>query len=184
LESERFLPGCHVPLFETVTSLSGSTEALRCHRYGVIEAVDGQFRRVVLRPWPKIVSAPGILLIGGWQHDHCAGDRVRLFYNQPRGHSNFLVLKYIGSTRGATLGTVTRALAVLDEIARLKGSDALLCDLANGRITTKLMSRRGWEPHCPSRFHRHYIKRFYGVYPTPPPWLSTSVPSPAGRGLG
>jgi hypothetical protein len=178
--TEHDRPGCCVPLFETVTDLTAGADPLRRRRYGVIEAVDGQFRQVVLRPWPKIVSVPGILLIGGWQHERRAGDRVRLFYNQPRRFPNFLVLKYIGSTHGATVGTVTRALAVLDEVARLKGSDALLCDVANGRITTKLMDRWGWEPHCPSWFHRHYIKRFYGVYPSPPPWISSAEVT-AGR---
>ena len=69
------------------------------------------------------------------------------------------------------MGTLIRASAVLDEIARLKQSDALLCDVSSGRITTRLLSRWGWEPHCPSWFHRHYIKRFYGVYPARPAWL-------------
>jgi len=60
---------------------------------------------------------------------------------------------------------------ILDEIARLKQSDALLCDAISERITTRLLSREGWEPHCPSLFHRHYIKRFYGVYPPRQGWL-------------
>jgi hypothetical protein len=158
-------------LFETVTDLIDGADLLRRRSYGVIEVAGGRFRRVVLRPLPKIVSAPGILLIGGWRHRRQSGDCIRLFYNQPRRFSNFLVLKYAESTRGTSMGTVTRALAVLDEIARLKGSDALLCDASNGRITTKLLSRWGWEPHCPSWFHRHYIKRFYGVYPVPPQWI-------------
>ena len=157
--------------FKTITDLIEGVESLRCHRYGVIEVVGGRFRCVRLRPLPKIVSAPGILLFGGWRHSHRSGNRVRLFYNQPRRFSSFLVLKYAESTRDASLGTVTRALAVLDEIARLKRSDALLCDVSNGRITTKLLGRWGWEPHCRSWFHRHYIKRFYGVYPSPPRWI-------------
>jgi hypothetical protein len=63
---------------------------------------------------------------------------------------------------------------VLDEIARLKRSDALLCDVSNWRISERLMARFGWEPHCPSRWHRHYIKRFYGEYPPPAGWLEKS----------
>jgi pyruvate,water dikinase len=63
------------------------------------------------------------------------------------------------------LDVIANRARLCEVIARLKGSDALLCDVANGRITTKLLSRWGWEPHCPSWFHRHYIKRFYGVYP-------------------
>jgi hypothetical protein len=158
-------------LFETVTDLTAGAELLRRRPHGVIEVLDGQFRRVLLRPFPKIVSAPGILLIGGWKHRSLCGDSIRLFYNQPRRFHSFLVLKYAESARQTSVKTLTRALAVLDEIARLKRSDALLCDAANGRITTRLLSRWGWQPHCPSWFHRNYIKRFYGEYPTPPGWI-------------
>ena len=159
-------------LFETVTNLTVGAQRLRRCRYGVIEVAGGQLSRVVLRPLPKIVSAPGIFVIGRWSHRRCQGDHIRIFYNQPLRFPNFLVLKYAESARNTSLGTLSRALAVLDEIARLKQSDALLCDASNGRITRKLSSRWGWEPHCPSWFHRHYIKRFYGVYPPMPDWIS------------
>ena len=93
-----------MPLFETVTDLAEGAETLRRRRYGVIEVADGRFRRIVLRPFPKIVSVPGILLIGGWHHRHRRGDHLRLYYNQPRRFSNFLVLKYIESARDTSMG--------------------------------------------------------------------------------
>lgn len=171
-----------MPLFESVTNLSDGADILRHRPYGVIEVAEGLFRRVLVRPFPKIVSAPGILLLGGWRHRHQTGDTIRLFYNQPVRFSKFLVFKYAESAHATSLATLTRALAVLDEIARLKQSDALLCDVANSRITTQLLGRWGWEPHCPSWFHRHYIKRFYGAYPSPPAWIcdraEASVVSP------
>jgi hypothetical protein len=163
-----------MPLSESVIDLAADAETLRRRPYGVIEVADGRFLRIVLRPFPKIVSVPGILLIGGWCHRHRSGDRLRLYYNQPRRFHNFLVLKYVESAHDTSMATLTRALAVLDEIARRKGSDALLCDVSNWRITTKLLGRWGWTPHCPTRFHRHYIKRFYGNYPAPPAWLGVS----------
>lgn len=158
---------------ETVTNLVDGAETLRRWRCGVIEAADGRFVGVRLRRLPKLVSAPGIWLFGGWRHAHASGDRIRLFYNQPRRWSDFLVLKYAESARNTSMGTLTRALAVLDEIARLKRSDALLCDASNARITTKLLGRWGWEPHSPSRWHRNYIKRFYGTYPPRPAWMTS-----------
>jgi len=162
-------------LLESVTDLSEGAAVLKRRAYGVIEVVDERFRRVVLRPWPKIVSAPEILLLGGWLHRRRPGDRLRLYYNQPRRFPNFLVLKYCLSARNTRYGTLSRALAVLDEIARLKGSDALLCDVSNWRISTKVMARWGWQPHCSSRWHRHYIKRFYGTYPPPADWMGASA---------
>ena len=62
------------------------------------------------------------------------------------------------------LETFRRALTALDEIARIKRSDALLADVSNLRISDRLLARWGWVPHCPSRWHRHFIKRFYGSY--------------------
>ncbi len=131
-----------LPLFETVTDLCDGAETLARRPYGVIELSEGEFRRVVLRPLPKIISVPEIRLFGGWYHRHRPGDRMWLYYNQPRSCRNFLVLKYFVSARQTTMKTACRAMAVLDEIARW-----------------------GWEPHCNSRWHRHYIKRFYGKYP-------------------
>ena len=161
-----------MPLYETVTDIRAGAEVLRRRRFGVVEVTDGRFSRVVLRPLPKIISGPEILLLGGWHHRNRPGDRIRLYYNQPWRFPNFLALKYIVSARQTSLGTFTRALAVLDEIARIKGSDALLCDIGNWRLSTKMVARRGWRPHCPSWFHRHYIKRFYGEYPARPSWLA------------
>ncbi len=156
-----------MPLFRSVSDLVTGADMLRRHRYGIIDVADGQLRGVTLRPFPKIVSAPGVALVGRWRHRHVTGDHLRLFYNQTWRFPNFLVLKYIESARNTSYRTLVRALAVLDEIARLKKSDALLCDVSNRRISTRLMARHGWQPHCPSRFHRHYIKRFYGDYDSP-----------------
>lgn len=161
--------------FQTVTDLHAQADTLRWGRYGVIEVVKGQFRQIRLRPLPKIATVPGILFFGGTCHRRFPGDRVWLYYNQPRRFSNYLVLKYIVSSREGSFSSACRALEVLDEIARLKRSDAVLCDVANWRISSRLMARWGWEPHCPSRWHRHYIKRFYGNYPPPAAWIAANA---------
>lgn len=153
------------PLFETVTDLEQSQNTLRQRRYGVIEAAEGRLERVRLRPFPKLVSAPGILLLGIWQHRHRPSNRCLLYYNQPWRFPNYLAVTYLVSGRKTTLATICRVLETLDRIAEIKQTDALLCDVANWRISADVLARWGWEPHCPSRWHRHYIKRFYGDYP-------------------
>jgi hypothetical protein len=153
-------------LFETITDLSSEAEVLCRRRYGVIVIEDGQFQRVVLRPWPKILVGPEVLWLGRWMHQRRGGDRLRIYYNQPWRFSNFLALAYAISARETTMRSVRVGLEVLDEIARLKRSDALLCDASNWRISERFMRRWGWVPHCPSSWwHRHFIKRFYGKYP-------------------
>jgi hypothetical protein len=88
-----------------------------------------------------------------------------LYYNQPRLHPNYLSLKYAVSSRDTSLASMLGALAVLDEIARIKRSDAILTDAANFRISDRFLRRQGYERHTQARYHRNYIKRFYGQYP-------------------
>ena len=115
------------------------------------------------------------MLFGNTFHRYFSGDRFWLYYNQPLRFPNFLVLKYVVSGRNTGFGSLARALDVLDEIARLKRSDALLCDVGNWRISTEVLGRWGWTPHSPSRWHRHYIKRFYGKYPPRAKWIENML---------
>ena len=166
-----------VPLFETVTDLVDEADVLARRPYGVIEMVDGRFRRVLLRPYPKMLLGPEIIVFGGRHHRRRRGDRLLLYYNQPRRFRNFLALKYVVSARETSMGGVARALDVLDQIARLKRVDAMLCDVSNWRISKRSLARWGWELHCPSRWHRNYVKRFYGNYPPRPAWMGEDEPA-------
>ncbi len=165
------------PLFETVCGLTSDAEILGARRYGVIEARDGQFHRVRLRPFPKIGSVPESLVLGAAYHCYIASDRCLLYYNQPHRFPNFLAVGYFLTGRGTRLTTIRRALDALDEIARIKRSDALLCDAANWRLSTALLTRWGWKPHAPSRWHRHFIRRFYGQFPPRPAWIARAEES-------
>jgi hypothetical protein len=81
---------------------------------------------------------------------------------------NFLALRYVVSTTGTSYRTFRAALTVLDRVAELKQIDAIVCDAGNVRLSDRLMARLGWEPHKRQRWHRNYIRRFYGVYPASP----------------
>jgi hypothetical protein len=152
-------------LFERVRDLEGEADVLRRRRYGVIVIEDERLAEIRLRPWPKIISVAEISLLGSRVHDRVTGNRCWLYYNQPLWHSNFLALKYVVSSRGASFKTFRTALLVLDEIARIKRTDALLCEASNLRISDRLLKRWGWESHVASSRRRHFIKRFYGTYP-------------------
>ncbi len=151
--------------FEAVHDLTQGAEVLRRRRYGVIEVSDDRLVGIWLRPWPKCISLPEISFFGRGYHQRRPGNRCWLYYNQPLRYSNFLVLKYIVSARDTTLGTARGALTVLEEIARIKRSDALLTDASNLRISDRLLARWGWKSHVAGSWHRHHIKRFYGDYP-------------------
>jgi hypothetical protein len=161
-------------LGETVVDFDVSRERIRVRRYGVVEIVGGELAAVHLRPWPKLLALPEILPLGTRYHASGDADHCLLYYNQPWRMPNYLALKYMVSTLGTSYATFRAALTVLDAIAALKQSDAILCDAANVRITDRLLARFGWEPHKPQRWHRNFIRRFYGNYPT------VRLPLPAG----
>jgi hypothetical protein len=152
-------------LVETIADLNTGCERIRARRYGVIETAHGEFQSICLRPWPKLIAAPEFLPLGPRYHQRGEADRCLLYYNQPRSMPNFLALKYIVSTLGTSYQTFRAALKVLDAIAEMKRIDAIVCDAGNFRLSDRLMTRLGWEPHKPQRWHRNYIRRFYGSYP-------------------
>jgi hypothetical protein len=153
-------------LLETITDFDAGRERIRARRYGVIETCSGRLWAIHLRPWPKLVAWPELWpLVGPRYHGRGEADRCLLYYNQPRRMPSFLALKYIVSTRGTSYRTFRAALTVLDTVAELKRTDAIVCDAANPRLSDRLLARLGWQPHKPQRWHRNFIRRFYGTYP-------------------
>lgn len=149
----------------TITDWNAGRDALVRGRYGVIEAAAGRIVAVHLRPLPKLISWPEFWPTGAGYHQRGDADRCLLYYNQPRQFANFLAVKYVASTAGTSYATVRAAITALDALAELKGTDALLCDAANTRLSDRLLARFGWAPHKPQRWRRNFIKRFYGAYP-------------------
>ncbi len=150
-----------MPLFETVTDLERQQATVRKRRYGVLSVSAGQFEQICFRPFPKLFSIQEFTAIGGWRRRNAAGDRCWLYFNQPRNHSQFIAVKFVIGTPNMSLLTLHAALRTLDRIGQIKGSDALLCDAANLRISDRMLKRFGWEPHAPSRWHRNFIRRLY-----------------------
>ena len=159
-------------LFESIVELEPHQETIRRRAYGVIEVVRGEFRRIAFRPWPKVISLAEIQWLGRRTHQRLRADACRLYFNQPATSRNYLALKYVVSSFGTSYRTILVAQRVLDEVARIKGSDAIVCEVTNDRIADRMMRRWGWEPHLASSGRRHYIKRFDGVYPTGGPPLN------------
>lgn len=146
-------------LFDTVTDLNASRDTLRARRYGVIETRGGKLVSITLRPWPHLLSLRELWPLSDRWRPSGPADRCRLYYNQPRGHSNFVALRYVACTAGTSYRTFRAALTTLDRVAEIKGSHALLCDAANQRLSDRFLRRMGWEPHAPAWGRRNYIRR-------------------------
>jgi hypothetical protein len=97
-------------------------------------------------------------------------DRCELYYHMPLGSPDFLTLSYIRSSKTAGYPTVFVAMLALDEVARILGAKAAVCHVTNGRISDRTMQRFGWSRHCHHWAGRHFIKRFYGHYPSISPY--------------
>jgi hypothetical protein len=154
-----------MPLFDTVLDPHAEADVVRRRRYGVIQAAEGRLLAVHFRPWPKLASLPE----AWWQERRRPsrrGDRCLVYFNQPLSYSRFLAVTFAVSSRDCTVRTLHAARRALETIAEIKQADALLCDAWNTRISERLLRRWGWEPHTKSRWHRNFIRRFYGVYPT------------------
>ena len=152
-------------LYETVTDLEVDAEIVRRRRYGVIEAIGGRFRRIVFRPWPKWISIPEVMLLGPWFHQRRRTDRCLLYFDQSWRQPNYLAVKYLLTYGGTSYGSVVAARRAVDEVARLKGSDALVCQVSNKRLNSRIMKRWGWEPLNDSPRCTLFVRRFYGEYP-------------------
>lgn len=161
-------------LWQTITDIQAHRDTIRDRRYGVIETSAAELAAVHFRPWPKLLAWPEVLPVGPTYHARGQADRCLLYFNHPLSCPNYLALKYIVSTAGTPYATFRAALTALDSVAEIKRSDAILCDAFNRRLSDRLLKRFGWQPHKPQRWHRNYIKRFYGNYPT----ANSSMTSP------
>jgi hypothetical protein len=164
---------------ETAFDFETGRESICARRYGVIETAAGRLQAIHFRRWPKIASWPELLPLGARYHCRGAADRCLLYYNQPRRLPNYLALRYVVSTVGTSYATFRAALRALDRVAAIKLIDAIVCDAGNIRLSDRLMTRLGWESHKPQRWHRNYIRRFYGVYPE----IASAPAGGAGTGL-
>jgi hypothetical protein len=152
--------------------------AIGAGRYGVIETTGGCLQAVHIRIFPKLLALPELWPVAARYHGSGEPDRCLLYFNQPWSCPKFLALKYVVSTEATSYATFRAAIRTLDAIAAEKGIDAIVCDAANSRLSDRFLARQGWEKHKPQRWHRNFIKRFYGQYPIVKlPVLARGTPS-------
>ena len=153
-----------------VGSLHDNHTVVARRRQGHLIVEQGRMRALLGRWWPHYGSLAEV----AWD-SYCRRlsrrslhDRCDLYFHQSFGSSTFLTLSYVRASPSTSMTTLFAASLVLDEIARIKGTDAIVCNVTNNRISSRLLQRWGWEKHCESWSGRHYIKRFYGNYPIIP----------------
>ena len=148
---------------QPVTSIAKQTKQIVSRRAGCIHVASGNLIAVTGRWWPY--AGNHLQATFDYRLRPLKEDLCQLYFHEPFGSPGFLTLSYVRSGDKTSLSSFYGATLVLDAIAELKGSNAIVCNVTNDRITDRLLARWGWEMHCDDWPGRHFIKRFYGNYP-------------------
>ena len=146
-----------------VTSLATQKPLLYHRTCGCIVTEAGQFKAVYGRWWPHLGN--WMQIVWDVHFQTMPQDRCELYFHQPSGCRNFIALSYVRSGPATSAATGYVGLLVLDYIAKIKRTDAMVANVTNNRISDRLLTRFGWETHCHDWPGRHVIRRFYGSYP-------------------
>ncbi len=149
-----------------VVDLASSSAELERWRCGRIVTSQGRLKYVQRRWLGYRASIWRVALDRRWRRKTAV--ECELYYHHNMFSSDYLVLGYVSSHAASSLSSFYCATLVLDEIARIKRSHAIVTEVSNPRLSDRLLNRWGWERHCLTWPGRHFIKRFYGTYPTVP----------------
>lgn len=145
------------------TSLTADATAIEQIRCGRIVMEQGKLVAIERHLWPSPVSIAQVW----WESERgrIRGDVCRLDYHVPRGMDQFISLDYVRSGGQTCYQTFLGACNVLNEIARMRRSVAIVAHVTNSRISDRFLERQGWQRHMPHWRGRHFIRRFYDGYP-------------------
>ncbi|CAD73097.1 hypothetical protein RB3276 [Rhodopirellula baltica SH 1] len=142
--------------FSKIESNENAISRIRCGR---IVMRDGRLERIE-QHWAR---SPISVAQVWWQakFGKLEGDICCLDFHVPRGMSAFVTLDYVRSGNATRYATAIGASKVLDEIARLRKSYAIVAHVSNARITDRHLERAGWERHLLDWPGRHFIRRMH-----------------------
>ena len=152
-------------LFPTVSDPLSCADEIRRWRSGRIIMRSGKLIGVQRRLWCGSVSVAQVWWqsrFGRPNDDYCWLD-----YHQPFGMPGFLTLDYVRSGTAAGFKSFVGACHVLDDIAQLRGTMAIVAHVSTAAISDRLLQRLGWQQHMDNWSGRHWIRRFYDGYPEP-----------------
>ena len=148
---------------DSVKNPVDGAEKIRRWRFGRIVMRAGKLVEIQRRLHCGSVSVAQVW----WQarYGRREDDVCWLDYHQPWGMPGFLTLDYVRAGTKAGYRSLAGAANVLDEIARIRGSSAIVAHVTNAGITDRFLRRLGWQRHLEDWDGRHWIRRFYEGYP-------------------
>ena len=126
-------------------------------RYGEIELSNGSLVAIYRRWWPRI----------GSQWEACQdsyirtlpADSCRAYFAFPVRAPGYMTVLYARGGPNMQYKTIYQAVLAMDEIAKLRDSKAIVCQVISERGTERLMNRWGYVRHAAKLRDNHYIKR-------------------------
>lgn len=83
----------------------------------------------------------------------------RFFYSFPWRTPGFMAVNYMTSGEQTNYRTMLLGVQILEQIARHKKSNAIVCQAYSDRLSERLMHRWGYVRHALSIGDNHYIRR-------------------------
>lgn len=127
-------------------------------RYGEIEVSSGSLVAIHRRWWPRIGSQSEAYLDS--YHRTLPSDSCRAYFAFPFRAPGYMTVLYARGGPNLQYKTIDQAVLVMDEIAQLRDSNAIVCQVVSDRGTERLMNRWGYVRHACTLGDNHYIKRF------------------------
>ena len=140
-----------------VASIEGNIDRVRKWNYAELELSDGKLLGIYPRWWPRLASQWESFQDGYIRN--LPVDFCRVYYAFPRRAPGFMSVLYARSGPKTQYKTLYRAVVVMDEIARLRNTDAIVCQTISPRASERLMNRWGYVRHAFAVGENHYIKR-------------------------
>jgi len=137
--------------------IEGHADELQACNYGEVLLSHGELVAIYPRWWPKIASrweAIQHTLLRSLPEDVC-----RAYYAFPRRAPGYMTVIYAHSGPNTHYRTLYRGVKVMEDIARLRNTKAMVCESVNARVDERLLNRWGYVKHAVSLGGNHYIKR-------------------------
>ncbi len=126
-------------------------------RYGVVEVHNDRSYRIYRRLLPKMPSVWEAWLDAKWRR--LPENQLRLYYNVSYRCEGYMILAYAQAGQNTSVANFRTGLSVLEEVAKLKRLQAIVCHATNPRLTERVMNYFGYTRHATHLKGYHYIKR-------------------------
>ena len=127
-------------------------------RYGEIEVTSGSLVAIHRSWWPRIGSQ-----YEAYRDSYnrtLPSDSCRAYFAFPFRAPGYMSILYALGGPNMQYKTIYQAVLVMDQIAQVRESKAIVCQVISERGTERLMNRWGYVRHASKLGDNHYIKRF------------------------